>query len=624
MTRTGRRRAPYALPVLVALLAATPARAAAPVEYYAEVNRDRIGLDETVTLTVTLAYEGDEPERVDLPAAPEFETLSSSRSNQTSMTMTGAGVSVKRVRKTTLVLRPLKEGRLTIEPGVAVADGQKVQTGRIVVEVGPAGSGAPPPSARRAPSRPPVPGFPTPPGFPDPFDDFDTLFGGGKPPEEGDLFLRASLDKDRVYVGEQVTLAIHLFARVDVSGVEGLKMPRLDGFWSEDVENPGQISGSLREVNGVTYRVYPIRKRALFPLQAGKATIEPVEIDVSTGMGFFSTGRKVHRKSQRLTLEVKPLPAGAPAGFSPGNVGDWTLEVSADRTETTVGTPVTVKVIARGRGNLRNLEPPALPKLDGFKVFDPTRTETTDVKRGKWGGEKVLEYVLVPDRAGTTTVPALTLALFDPAAGVYREVSSQPLTLSVLPGAGAAATPPVAAAPGVPAAGLRGLRPTPEIATARVPLYDRPWFWSLLALPVVVVAGAALAPRLASVRRRGEGDRRVKRAGAAAKKRLAAAADLARRRDRGFFAELDRALHEYLALKLGRPTAGLTRESLAALLGEAGVSADTTARLVSLLDACDAGRFAPGDVDGARVDAALADAGTLLGELETVLGRRSR
>src|SRR5690606_33967398 len=106
-------------------------------------------------------------------------------------------------------------------------------------------------------------------------DPFDALLGGGPQPSESDLFLRATVDREEAWVGEQVTLSIWLFSRVDVSHVEGLELPKLDGFWVEDLESPRQLVARSRVIDGKPYRAYLVQRRALFPLRAGTIELGP-------------------------------------------------------------------------------------------------------------------------------------------------------------------------------------------------------------------------------------------------------------------------------------------------------------------------------------------------------------
>jgi hypothetical protein len=77
-------------------------------------------------------------------------------------------------------------------------------------------------------------------------------------------------------------------------------------------------------------------------------------------------------------------------------------------------------------------------------------------------------------------------------------------------------------------------------------------------------------------------------------------------------------LREVLAARLGRSVTGLRRDELGALLGERGMPADATARVLAELEACDQARFAPGgESTGApAMAAALERADELIGVIE--------
>ena len=587
--------------ILVALFAA-PA-AADTVEYYATVDRERMALDETLTLQVTLAFDQDvqagEPV---LPETPDFDVVRQGRSDQMSFSFGGGGSAFRKIRTWTLVLQPRREGKLVILPGRVEVGGKRYETGRITVEVAPARGGGQR-QAQPAPQRPP--GFPPIPGFDD--DPFDALLGGGPQPSENDLFLRATVDRREVHVGEQVTLSVWLFSRVDVRHVEGLKMPRLDGFWAEELQTPRQISAETRVIDGVPYQAYLIQRRALFPLRAGEMSIEPVELDVVTGRSLFGGGRRQHRKSLGATLTVRPLPEGAPPAFRRGNVGQWSLRVEATPQEVALGDPVTVRVVAEGQGNLRNLELPELGKIDGFKLFEPTRSEEVAIRDLRYGGSKTAEYVLVPERAGSFEVPPLAFAFFDPKAGQYVSMETAPIALTVLQGQGSA----VAQAPAPPApqerqrdGGLVPPRVAPVIVAAQEPLWSRPWFLAALLAPALAVLGVVAAPLL---RRGGTRPARRKAKGRAAPGLPAEVRRLAEAGDAAFWAACEKALLDGAAARLGRPAHGLQRSELLAALRAAGVEEGAVEAARETLVRCEMARYAPGALDAGAV-AAVRDA----------------
>lgn len=607
--RSGEVRAACAAALALLLAAiATPADAE-EVQYYATVDRERIALDETLTLQVVLVSDqGADLAGLELPEAPDFEVVHSGRAEQTSFSFGSGGSSFRRQRTWTMVLRPLREGELVILPGRVEVGGRRHETGRLTVTVGPARGGqGQARQQRRPPGIPPLPGLEE--------DPFDALLGGGPQPSESDLFLRATVDREEAWVGEQVTLSIWLFSRVDVSHVEGLELPKLDGFWVEDLESPRQLVARSRVIDGKPYRAYLVQRRALFPLRAGTIELGPASIQVHTGRSFFGRSRLHRRESPGATIEVKELPAGAPAAFRRGNVGQWEARLTAAPTEVAAGEPVTVRLEVEGVGNLQNLALPELGAIDGMKVFDPTTAAEVEVRDGRFGGRRSVEWVLVPERAGTFEIPAIEFAWFDPAAGAYRAQRAGPIAVVVNPGVPDAVAQQGVAPPHPPEeradeGGLEPLREAPVIAPARTPLHERPWFFAALLAPALAAIGVAATPllRRRSRHRRRRRDPEVRG--------LEEARALAEARDPAFFASCEKAIHDAAAARLGRPTRGLARSALVDALRGAGVDGAAAAAVGEALERCERGRYAPGLPGEAPIAETLAAAERALAALE--------
>lgn len=626
------RRIGSAAAVLALLLAAGQALAA--TEFYQSVDRTEVGTEDTFVLTVVVsnAPEGAE---LRLPRSDAFEVLSKSQSTQMSYSFGAGGGNMQRVQKHTLVLRANGPGALTIPPSVLSSADGTLQTDALAVKVV-AGTvqAAPPP--RRA-GRPPGGQSVTPPqgNLPDPFAGLLQGFAGIDdlqqqlqeqlaqqqqqleseaeaedttiPRGDSDLFIRGSLSRDEVYVGEQVNYTLHIYSRLDLSSVDAVIMPKLEGFWSEDLDTPTQLSADTKLVNGVPYRVFLLRRRALFPVTPGTLTIEPASADITTG--FLFQGRRVQRKSQELTLQVKPLPAGAPPGMAPGNVGQWRLTAQAAEGQVELGQPITVRLVLEGRGNLKNVTVPPLTGPGELKIYDPTLTDTPAGK-GKMGGRRVLEYLVLPQNTGTFTLPSVAFPYFDPESQRYEVSRTPPLTFTVVPGAGAPAPTTVAPPGGLPAdtgprnvlaaGGLRPPRLPAGLSAAAPALYRARWFAPALAAPVLllafVLAGAAWAGRNRDV----DAGTLRKHQARAARKRLAGAEKLVTAPGETFYAEVERALLTFLESKLGEPVQGLTRGPLEQKLRAAGATDVQVGAVLSVLDTCEMGRFAPGAVSGSR------------------------
>jgi hypothetical protein len=86
----------------------------------------------------------------------------------------------------------------------------------------------------------------------------------------------------------------------------------------------------------------------------------------------------------------------------------------------------------------------------------------------------------------------------------------------------------------------------------------------------------------------------------AARKRLAGAEKLVSGQAETFYAEVERALLSFLESKLGEPVQGLTRGPLEHKLRSAGATDAQVSAVLTVLDACEMGRFAPGALSASR------------------------
>jgi hypothetical protein len=418
------------------------------------------------------------------------------------------------------------------------------------------------------------------------------------PASNTDLFVRATLDKNDVVVGEQVTYALHIYARLDLSSVDSAKPPKLDGFFSADLKVPTTLVPQQRVISGVPYREYLLRSRALFPLKAGTMEIEPAEAEITTGI--FFAGQRVSRKSNPLTLKVRALPAG---GNGSSTVGQWRLSREVSQTHVALGDPLQVKLHVDGSGNLQGVSAPALKAPAGFKTFDPETRDTTETRDTALLGHRTIEYTLVPQQTGTFELPPLKLDYYDPQAKAWKVSEVEGVTVTVTPAANGATTVTTsgpAATTDAPknqlvGGGLKSLRHTATFSRPAHALWSTTWFWPVAAAPL----GLSLVVALLGLARGSLGkettDSLKKKQAKAARKRLAAANQLINKGSpTQFYAEVERALTSFLEARLGAPLTGLTRPELAARLEAAGVAEAERRRIATVFDTCDVGRYAPG------------------------------
>lgn len=619
--------------LLLLVLAVLPAGAqGAPVS--ATVDRDQITTDDLLLLTVNVDSSSGSVSQPTLPPLDGFRIMGTGSSTQ--MTTINGDTSVSTSYQ--YRLQPLHTGDLVI-PAIAVTvNGQQESTEPIAVTVS-QGAGQPQPQT-------PAPASPG--GLPnlfnfngDPMDllnQLDQWMQGQTPGALGgatipvapgadattidppaalngqDYYLEALVDKTNPYQGEQVTYSLRLYRAVSPLGQITYNAPAFSGFWSKELPDQRHYR---TQAGGRLYSVTELQT-ALFPTVAGDLTIEPGRMVIPGD--FFSNGAEI--ASQPVTLNVKPLPANAPASFT-GAVGKFDISAEIDSSDSQVGDTVTQRVSVVGQGNVETLDDPVWPDAAGWRVFDSQAQTKTDVRDGQIAGVRSYERVLIPTAAGNLTLPAIEFSYFDPVAGDYQTVTTESAVVAVTADAAdaAAADASLSAAPLAAAAtavqpALRALKDAPESwAVAQEPVTQQPLYWLLWGVPVALVVGQRGWQTYRNGRLGSDADRRKRQARKQAERSLHSA----RQSNPQDARAAGKILHDYLSACLGKPTAGLTEAQLTSLLLASGLSPETTARVQEVLTASELQAYAPQSGGSASAADLLARVETLIPTLDMEL-----
>lgn len=575
--------------VVVLVVAAIAGRAHADTTFTARTDRTRVAQDESVTYEATLSLDDGRAADFRPPDFAGFRVLAQRPSQSTQVQMGGGASFMKVVYTWRYELAPLNTGSLTIAPARVRVDGRELRTPAIPVAVGSGAgvaSGGAPSGAVSGPDL-------------------------TSAPEAGGNFIRATASQSKVYVGQEVDVEWLLALTERQDKYQAVTEPRAEGFWTEDLPMPSNQRGlalTPRTIAGQSYLVAPLMRKALFPLRAGKLTVTPLEADIAQ-LDFF--GGTIHSQRLRagpLTIDVEPLPAaGRPAGFDAANpaVGRFTLDAKVDRAQVAVGEPVTLTLTVSGRGNLRQVAPPAVPALPGWKSYEPKTTVAIEPNADGQGlsGTKTVEVLLLPERPGSVTLPPLRLPFFDPAARGYETAATASLTLEATGAAVAAAAPPepapaaslpASAEPSLQGGDLRPLRARgPLRRSTATPLYRTPVFLTGLALPPLLFAALWgfdwARARQGHETSRGQQRRRRK---ALRDRLLAAERHLANGAADELYLALDGVLRELVARQVGTAVGARARDELERDLRRSPAPAEWSARVLAELERCETARFA--------------------------------
>lgn len=600
--------AAVALGAILALAVTAPALAEDDLRITMSFDRNEVAVGEPFTVSVEVEHGG--VGRAPQPELPPVEGLRvvNRSTSQNFAYVNGKATSAFEVR---YVMVGDEEGEFTIGPATATKNDVTVQGPVRTVKILPAGS-----SARV--------------NLGDDVAAADT--------DRQDLIVLGQVDNETPYVNEQITYTFTFLYAVRLLQSTTYTPPSTVGFWTEDLD---QTSPKDVVLEGRRYRAERVRV-ALFPTGPGehqigeafvKATVpdsrrrssrrrDPFDLFGSDPFGFFGGGREVALQTDPVTVNVKPLPVeGKPANFT-GAVGQFRLSASADRTDLAAGEPVTLKVVLAGRGNLKVVPAPDLTELDGFKIYESTSSENSEARGAVIEGRKVWEWVIVPTTGGLVEIPSIEMAVFDPEAEEYVQLTTAAIPLEV-----EATGFEEALQGGDPALAKervrlrqRDIRWVKEDGALRAPP-EAPWtsplFLAAHVLPIVAFAGSAFYRRHRDRLRRDTRYARRRGAGKAASKRLAASEKaLASGEIEAFWGDLSSALRGYVADRLHLAAASLDDARVREGLSRLEVSGERVEQLLRLLDRCDGARFSPIGTDPAAARQALDQAREWIQEVE--------
>lgn len=538
----------------------------------ATVDKNSLTLEDTLKLSIVIRGTKDTPPP-ELPSLPDFRVTSAGTSSSTQYINTQRTVSVTYNYR----LTPMNTGTIVIGPARVRANGKTYSTQPITVEVQkPSGRGTGT-SANKA------------------------------------AFVEATLSSKKAYVGEQLVYTFRLFHRVDARNLN-LQLP-FDKTWFNK-EDLGEPRAYIKVINGLQYHVQEL-SMALFPLKKGSLLIPAsiVELDLlhqtqnrsrrDPFSQFFNRGTRAQHKtlrSQPLSIEVLPLPNGAPEGFK-NLIGEFKIVAKLGKNDLEVGDTTTLTVTVSGKGNAQSITVDEPDLKNYFKVYPDKPEFSQSVINNQITGEKVFKFALVPLQAGNRILPEFSLPYFDSKTAQYRVAKTPSISLTIKPSSTQEKLNLVQP-------GQQNLPATrPEIETlgrdilpiyTEVDKFQNSGSYSLAFIaagfgaPVVLfIFSAVLMKRqnrmkydVAFYRRRNAYKNASKRL-----KMLSAHSDLSAPKE--FARELSEILREYVGNKLNLQGKAITAEEVEARLKESNYGAGQTEYTRKFLEKCETLQYAP-------------------------------
>ena len=431
-----------------------------------------------------------------------------------------------------------------------------------------------------------------------------------------DLFMRLSLSRTEVVIGEPITATLKIYQRANVVGFENAKFPTFNGFWSQETYVPNNIEFKRESLDDKIYNTAVLRTYVLIPQQSGTITIDPAElvclVNIRTAPStsnslfdsFFQDEYRTIRKrvtTPAVKVKVNPLPAGQPASFG-GGVGNFGISARLTTDNLKTHDAASLVITVSGRGNVALLEEPKVNFPPDFEVYDTKTTENTDKSNGGTSGSKSFEYPFIPRSHGDFTIDPVEYSYYDVNAGKYVTLRTEPLHVKVAKGKGGDSTPVTTVNSGVERKDVKSLADDirfiftgkPGLSGSGSFFVGSVFFWILLALMILGATSVYLAFRKVAAMRADVAGTKNRRATKMAQKRLKLAGEyLDKNLYTAFYEELHKALIGFVSDKLNMDMSEISKDNIASALTEGGVSEEQTKAFTDLLDACEFARFSP-------------------------------
>ncbi len=557
--------------------------------FTASVDRNPVGVGEQFTLTLSVdgaTSVGD----LKLPVMTNFLVLSGPNQSTNMQWINGQ---VTQSVTFTYILQPRDAGKYTIGSASVNVGGKNLQTKPIPIEVI---QGAPQQKQQQQKS------------------------GQQQSVEQqiGDnLFLRAVVDRAKVYQGEQVTVTWKVYTRVNIVNYTLSKQASIPNAWTEDLEIAQQVSLTREVYEGKQWNVGTLKKLALFPTSSGTLEINPLEVEciVQVQMKrqsnnpfdnffndpFFGNVQNVNHKiaSQKIKLEVLPLPSNPPASFV-GNVGTFKMDAKITKDNVNTNEAVSLKIKISGTGNVKLIESPNVVLPNDFQKFDPKISEDINRKNEIISGTKSFEYVMIPRYPGKKKIDAVEFSYFDTKKKEYVTLRSQDFILNVT---GIAADQQsggnISSLSKENVAllnqDIRFIKTSGGTFSKRgIYLYQTPMFLFSLVLPFIGFVTFIVMQQRRIRMNADVSSLRSRRANKVAEKRLKAAQQfLSQKKKEEFYAEISRALWGFIGDRFSIPQSEISIQTVLEKLTEKNIAEDVRQKFKQTIEVCEFARYAP-------------------------------
>ncbi len=430
-----------------------------------------------------------------------------------------------------------------------------------------------------------------------------------------DVVFRLIPSKSTVYRGEPIIVSIKLYTRVPLSGINGVKLAAFNGFWTQRIDDATETEWVRETFNGKIYNSATVAQYLLYPQNAGKIEIEQCAINVVVqkeversrtqsifdmfDMPMYET-YQLPLKTKPVTITVKELPAGAPAGFN-GAVGQFSISADINPHSMSANSAGTYTLKLSGTGNMSTIQAPKIEFPQTFEVYNAKVVDKLQNSLGGTSGTKHFEYPFIPRAEGDYTIAPFKFSYFDTAKNKYVTLSTESFDLKIT--ADLSSTERSSGlVSGISKEDLKILgEDIRYINTAPLRLMPKGyffvgtvWYFVILALIILAFVVTVIIIQRTIKMRGNQSLMKGRAAGKRALKRFKKAeSDMTAGNEKEFYAEMLRALWGYISDKLDIPQSQLTKENILEKMTNKGISNELGSEYMNVISECEFAQYAP-------------------------------
>ncbi len=447
------------------------------------------------------------------------------------------------------------------------------------------------------------------------------------------LYLTATVNKTKIYQGQQISVIYKLFTRVDLASTEFSKNPSLNGFWTEDLKVSSKFKREI--IDGIPYNVAIVKKALLTAQKSGDLKIDQMKIKTQVRVqnnnkrsnhfdpfGMFNQYSTVEKvlSSNPINIKVEPLPSPKPIHFY-GGVGKLKIKVEVDNKSVKANEAINMKITLSGNGNLALLKPFKIDFPPDFEVYDPKIIDKTFSTNTQTNGKKIFEYLLIPRFEGNYEIPAISYDYFNPSTKKYQTIRTNKIPITVLKGdTEESGISNVTNKEDVKLLNtdIRYIKTQTNLEEKGAYFYQSKLFWMLFITPILLFLSLLIYLKIMGKNDTNSIYNKSRKATKYAQKRLKTAQKHLNNDEKElFFEEIEKSLWGYFADKFSVEVARLSKDSVRQYFEKFNIKEQTQNQFISLLGDCEMARYAPSTMQNTKMEELLKSAQEIIIEVES-------